>query len=395
MMAMGGGGSTYRSADGIWHAAIDIEPDRATGRRRRLTAQGKTKAVANARLRMKLDAYVRKGFTPNSPSPRLMDWLETWYHERAEANLRPNSRRSYENAIVRLNKIAGARRISSLGHKDMAAIQDGLKCYSPKTATITWSVLKNALEAARDENLIRTNPAKMVRPVSGRRRPMKVLSPRAGGGADKERTRPDVASQLAARLRHRTLRQGERLGLTMDELTTLNGRRALVIDHQLQRIPDSRKADWPLGEDVTDLGNGFWLCPPKTDSGERIVVLDDVMCGALDEWLAIRKKKGVDSPMLFVTGRGTPIDRRIEYFHWDKALLRIGIANGEDGVRLRPHSARHTADTLFANAGVPESARLALMGHSDAAMDNVYLHADTEALLKASEGATGALRLTD
>lgn len=107
-MAMGGGGSTYKSADGIWHAAIDIEPDRATGRRRRLTAQGKTKAVANARLRMKLDAYVRKGFTPHSPSPRLMDWLETWYHERAEANLRPNSRRSYENAIARLNKIAGA-----------------------------------------------------------------------------------------------------------------------------------------------------------------------------------------------------------------------------------------------------------------------------------------------
>ena len=54
---------TYKSADGIWHAAIDIEPDRATGRRRRLTAQGKTKAVANVRLRMKLDAYVRKGGT--------------------------------------------------------------------------------------------------------------------------------------------------------------------------------------------------------------------------------------------------------------------------------------------------------------------------------------------
>lgn len=393
-MAMGGGGSTYRSADGIWHAAIDIEPDRATGRRRRLTAQGKTKAVANARLRIKLDAYVRKGLTPNSPSTRLMDWLETWYHERAEANLRPNSRRSYENAIVRLNKIAGARRINSLGHKDMADIQDGLKCYSPKTATITWSVLKNALEAARDENLIRTNPAKMVRPVSGRRRPMKVLSP--AQAAELIKAEPDPMWRLNWLLAFATgLRQGERLGLTMDELTTLNGRRALVIDHQLQRIPDSRKADWPLGEDVTDLGNGFWLCPPKTDSGERIVVLDDVMCGALDEWLAIRRQKGVDSPMLFVTGRGTPIDRRIEYFHWDKALLRIGIVNGEDGVRLRPHSARHTADTLFANAGVPESARLALMGHSDAAMDNVYLHADTEALLKASEGATGALGLTD
>lgn len=106
-----------------------------------------------------------------------MDWLETWYHERAEANLRPNSRRSYENAIVRLNRIAGARRINSLGHEDMAAIQDGLKCYSPKTATITWSVLKNALEAARDENLIWRNSAKMVRPVSASSSSLKVNPP--------------------------------------------------------------------------------------------------------------------------------------------------------------------------------------------------------------------------
>lgn len=68
-------------------------------------------------------------------------------------------------------------RINSLDHKDMAAIQDGLKCYSPKTATITWSVLKNALEAARDENLIRRNSAKMVRPVSASSSSLKVNPP--------------------------------------------------------------------------------------------------------------------------------------------------------------------------------------------------------------------------
>ena len=124
---------------------------------------------------------------------------------------------------------------------------------------------------------------------------MKVLSP--AQAAELIRNEPDPMWRLNWLLAFATgLRQGERLGLTMDELTTLNGRRALVIDHQLQRVPDSGRADWPLGEDVTDLGNGFWLCPPKTDSGERIVVLDDVMCGALDEWLAIRKQKGVDLP---------------------------------------------------------------------------------------------------
>ena len=46
-----------------------------------------------------------------------------------------------------------------------------------RTATITWSVLKNALEAARDENLIRRNPAKMVRPVSASSSSLKVNPP--------------------------------------------------------------------------------------------------------------------------------------------------------------------------------------------------------------------------
>ena len=116
-MAMGGGGSTYRSADRIWHAAIDIEPDRATGRRRRLTAQGKTKAVANARLRMKLDAYVRKGFTPNSPSPRLMDWLETWYHgagrgqpaSEQQAKLRERHCAAEQDSRREAHRLAGPR----------------------------------------------------------------------------------------------------------------------------------------------------------------------------------------------------------------------------------------------------------------------------------------------
>ncbi len=295
-MAMGGGGSTYRSADGIWHAAIAIEPDRATGRRRRLTAQGKTKAVANARLRMKLDAYVRKGFTPNSPSPRLMDWLETWYHERAEANLRPNSRRSYENAIVRLNRIAGARRINSLGHKDMADIQDGLKCYSPKTATITWSVLKNALEAARDENLIRRNPAKMVRPVSGRRRPMTVLSP--AQAAELIRNEPDPMWRLNWLLAFATgLRQGERLGLTMDELTTLNGRRALVIGPPVAAGPGLWEGGLASGRGRDRSGQRFLAVPAQ--DGQRRENRGLGRCdvrGALDEWLAIRKQKGVDLP---------------------------------------------------------------------------------------------------
>ena len=191
------------------------------------------------------------------------------------------------------------------------------------------------------------------------------------------------------------LRQGERLGLTMDELTTLNGRRALVIDHQLQRIPDSRKADWPLGEDVTSLGNGFWLCPPKTDSGERIVVLDDVMCGALDEWLAIRKKKR----------RGLPHAVRHRPWHVHRQANRVlPLGQGAAANRHRERRGRRQAQAALREAHGGHALRQRRRaGESPARADgpqrrrddNVYLHADTEALLKVSEDATGAPGLND
>lgn len=263
---------------------------------------------------MKLDAYVRKGFTPNSPSPPhglARDLVPRAGQGQPASEQQAKLRERHRAAEQDSRREA----ISSLGHKDMAAIQDGLKCYSPKTATITQSVLKNALEA-RDENLIRTNPAKMVRPVSGRRRPMKVLSPRRRR-ADKERTRPDgVSTGCSPSPPDTEAGRANGSGLTMDELTTLNGRRALVIDHQLQRIPTQGRR------------TGLWA--RRDRSGQRLLAVSaqdgqrrenrglgrcDVRgAGQCRHTRAKRRRL----PMLFVTGRGTPIDRRIEYFHWDR-----------------------------------------------------------------------------
>ena len=72
--------------------------------------------------------------------------------------------------------------------------------------------------------------------------------------------------------------------------------------------------------------------------------------------------------------------------------MRYGLSSfpKESTTSILSLAEKHTPPTKNRN-----SARLALMGHSDGAMDSVYLHADTEALLEASEGATSALGLTD
>ena len=104
-MAMGGGGSTYRSADGIWHARNDIEPNRAAQAGEAAHGPRQDQGGGEREAQDEAGRIRAQGLHAElAVAAPAMDWLETWYHERAEANLRPNSRRSYENAIVRLNR---------------------------------------------------------------------------------------------------------------------------------------------------------------------------------------------------------------------------------------------------------------------------------------------------
>lgn len=58
------------------------------------------------------------------------------------------------------------------------------------------------------------------------------------------------------------------------------------------------------------------------------------------------------------------------------------------GVACRLHDLRHTAATKMAEAGVPESTMLALMGHTSRAMLERYLHIRMAAKRQAVESVT-------
>mgnify|MGYP001270177982 FL=1 len=95
-----GSGSVYPERTGGYRATCELPPDPATGRRRRLVARGRTKAVALKRLKDKKLEYERSGRMPSQTTPYLKDWLDRWLDEIVKPRLRPSTLATDRKSVV-------------------------------------------------------------------------------------------------------------------------------------------------------------------------------------------------------------------------------------------------------------------------------------------------------
>jgi integrase len=103
------------------------------------------------------------------------------------------------------------------------------------------------------------------------------------------------------------------------------------------------------------------------------------------EWFTLRFGETRPEYYLFPYGKPTPSDptRPITDITgaWDALRKRAGV-------QCRLHDLRHTAATKLAEAGVPESTMLSLMGHMSRAMLERYSHIRMAAKREAVEALT-------
>ena len=125
-----GAGSLYQRKDGVWVATQELPPDPRTGKRRRLTAKGKSRAAAVERLKTKIK---------NAQLPPLSEWLTHWRETRAY-RLRPSTQEIYMCACRRVSRLIGER------------------LYSHRTVCMDRTVLTQALEQAVTNGLLDGNP---------------------------------------------------------------------------------------------------------------------------------------------------------------------------------------------------------------------------------------------
>lgn len=153
---------------------------------------------------------------------------------------------------------------------------------------------------------------------------------------------------------------------------------------------------------VVDFGPaGTWLRVPLGKlNNERMVPLDAITIGVLDEWFAHRRhQRAMPHPR---DGRPTDFVFVENGRHLGPARIQKGLRDaigaagltGPDGkpVRIVAHQLRHTYATSLVNAGMSLQALMSLLGHSSPEMTIRYAQLASPTLRAAYDQAIGKLR---
>jgi len=231
------------------YRAYSTVTDPLTGKDHRVSGFGRTRSQAEARLKEKLAEFDRTHRVGYVRPPTVAEWMDHWLTDVCKPRLKPRTWGTYASVIA--NNIVpsiGAVRLDELKPAHFRRMERYVMDEQGKssgTAGSAWRTLHKALEDAVLEGVIERNPA-----VKGTA-PRVALKERAAltpdQAADLIAAETDDAWRLMWMLAFMTgMRQGERLGLTEDELRRDGGRLIILVEWQAQHLTKREVEGLPL-----------------------------------------------------------------------------------------------------------------------------------------------------
>lgn len=388
-----GSGSEWKDEKGVWHARKEVERNPRTGKRRLVEARAATKTEARNKLNAKIERMQREGGLPLNDVPTLDVWLDRWLQQTVN-NVKPRTLEAYRSDCKAIRGVIGGMRLDKITAGDIERMCAQLgQGRSGKTVHNYFIRLQQALNAAVREKLIPANPALAAIPpryepsetrildagqpqraIAAARNPAKR---KYGHLADTDADREMWA--LMFDLAFETgMRQAERFALTPESLVTINGIHGIQVNWELQRLaPDATIPNWLQAR---HLQGRFWLLPPKSRQGRRFIPVNN------DTWIRLCERAvNLKPDQLIFTRAGHPLTNLVERKRWRFALEDAGLPY----VTMR--SARHFFSTHLAEAGAPEDARKAMMGHAKITTTAGYTHWSAERLAALADQAREAI----
>ncbi|GBD23004.1 Putative prophage phiRv2 integrase [bacterium HR29] len=323
-----------RHSKGHWEASVTIG-----GRRYWVTA--KTKRELTERLEeLRRRAALRTLTPPQRIS--LRQWVERWL---AEKQLRPSSRRRYETALRPFLGRLGGLRLDRLQPAHLAFALSELReeGVGPRTLSLGFSYLRQALKVAVRLGLIGSNPAYRVDPPAYRPSRRRTWS--------EEELGRFLAAVRASRSRYAPLilflvgtgcRLGEALALRWGGVDLARG-----------TVRIERSKTW--------VGRAPVVEAPKTPAGNRVVHLTQLAREALD-----RLPRSI-SPEAEVFPGASP---------WGLRSAMAALCRRAGVPLLSRHDLRHAHAAVLLAAGVPITEVAQRLGHASPAVTaSVYAHA--------------------
>jgi integrase len=395
-----GDGALYEDKTrGLWKAVVDVGfwPD---GRRRQKTVTGRTQRIA----RDKLDALKRDIADHGAPvdrSMRLGEWADRWLAEVCRPHMKPNGLAAYESVVrTWIVPAIGRRPVADLKPSDVRSVVRGVLDAGRSTATArkAHDILSGMLESARMEQLIARNVAEDVKAP-------KVIAAERGALSSEEvlrilleaQKRPEDSRWVVSLLCG--IRQGERLGMTLDSLDLDRG--LLTIRWSLDEVSSEHgcsptDAGWSCGRKQgaacpqarlklpdglrhRQLAGRLVLVPPKSGR-ERTFPVPPLVVVALRPWLAIPVQPNPHG-LVWPAPDGRPYLPRDDQAAWADLLRRAGV----DPTGRTTHWARHTTATALMELGVDAKIIGEIVGHQSEAVTRRYQHVSSSAAREAME----------
>lgn len=391
-----GEGSVYQRKDGRWIGSAPGGYDR-NGVRKRLVVSATTEKEAEKKLD-RLLAQVARGKRATEVDPRMTvrRYAEKWV-ERLETKVRPKTLTTDKGAVEKwIVPTIGTRRLSALTPDDLRAVTIALRKAGRSTSTARryHGVLIRMLKAAAlDGHDVAPRVFLTEMPEEAVNDRDSIPLPDAMKLIGEAMSKPGGARWALGFLQG--MRQGEALGLTRGAIDL--ERNVIVIEWQLQRLPyrekGNRKSGFlvPDGYEAKQVRGAFHLVRPKTRKGFRVIPLVPWAAQALRTHLEA-VPDGADV-LVFGDEKGRPLSTQRDTAAWQALQDAAGVRH-PSGRYYKGHEIRHTTATLLMELKVPESIRLAILGHSSIAVTRGYEHADTEAMQAALEQVATRLQLS-
>lgn len=393
-----GDGTAHQLPSGKWRAEMEAGFT-ASGKRRRISATGKTEAEARRRLRQKAPSKSGpRGRTVNADKKTIATWSADWLKTRVE-EVRPNTYSSDRAAVNHyiVPKI-GKVRLVDVMPSDVREVNRAVRAegHDEKTVLRTQRVMIKMLRDALEEGFTIPSNVFDIKVKKELRQPKPVRE---------ALSIPEAVTVLAhaADLDHGSrwlvaffqgMRQAECLGLTWDAVDFKRG--LISLEWQLQALPYVNPRDRdsgfrvPNGYETRHLAERFHLVRPKTEKGWRTIPIVDDVREALEVW----KESQPDNPhgLAWTRADGRPIVKATDAEEFRTLQKAAGIQHSS-GRPYVGHEIRNTTATLLAELGVEPTIIQAIMGHSSYAISQGYITAREAPMRAAMEGVAGAFKL--
>jgi len=383
----GDGGLFYYPERDLWIARFDngFTPD---GKRRQISVSSRSQSKARAKMAAKKAEIAANGGTPFG-NQTVAEWAEYWMEHVQRDTMKPGPYRSYQSVLrTWILPAIGRKKVKDVLPSDLRGIYTAIESErSSATALKAHIVMSSMFEAARLERVTSSNITKSIKPPKTTKTKRGTFEPATTMRILQEAEMRRHGSKWIVSL-YAGIRQGERLGATLDSVDLENGTftvRWNLVDgnykHGCDGTCTAKSAGWcpkkklvlPKGSDYRVLSGRVMLVPPK--SGEpRTFPLPWPQMALLERHIASLASQPNPHGLLWPAGDGSPMKARDDQAEWRQLLLDAGV----DNHNATTHWARHTAISDLASLAIPDRTIGDMVGHKSAGVTGNYTHLSSQ-----------------